>query len=65
MAPLDRQGVEAHVLRILQERAARFAAGVEALGREMVEPVSLAALVPEADLGEEAAPFQGPEFLIA
>jgi hypothetical protein len=63
MAPLDRQGVEAHVLRVLQERAARFAAGVEALGREMVEPVSLAELVPEADMGE--APFQGPEFLIA
>jgi hypothetical protein len=65
MAPLDRQGAEAHVLRILQERAARFAAGVEALGREMAEPIALDALEPDADSGEEAAPFQGPEFLVA
>ena len=65
MAPLDRQGAEAHVLRILQERTARFAAGVEALGREMAEPISLAPLEPEASSGEEAAPFQGPEFLVA
>lgn len=65
MAPLDRQGAEAHVLRILQERAARFAAGVEALGREMAEPIALDALEPGADSGEEAAPFQGPEFLVA
>ncbi len=65
MAPLDRQGAEAHVLRILQERAARFTVGVEALGREMAEPVSLASLEPEVDLGEESAPFQGPQFLVA
>ena len=65
MAPFDRQGAEAYVLRILQERAARFATGVEALGREMAEPVVLADLVPEADSGEETAPFQGPEFLVA
>jgi hypothetical protein len=66
MAPLDLQGAEAHVLRILQERAARFTAGVEALGREMAEPISLASLVQEAVSGvEEAAASQGPEFLVS
>jgi hypothetical protein len=31
----------------------------------MAEPISLAPLGPETDPGEEAAPFQGPEFLVA
>ncbi|PYQ10880.1 MAG: hypothetical protein DMH00_09710 [Acidobacteria bacterium] len=49
MSPVDREGAEAHVKRILQERAAQFVASLEALGREMAEPVSLGSV-------EEAAP---------
>jgi len=65
MAPLDRLGAEAHVLQILQERAARFASGVESLSRELAEPISLAPLEAQADTADEAATLQGPEFLVA
>lgn len=55
MAFLDRQGAEAHVSRILTERSARLAAGIEALAREIAEPIPLSTLeAPSPDHGSDA-----------
>jgi hypothetical protein len=44
MASLDRQGAEAQVARVLGERLEKFRAALEALGRDMAEPISLGSL---------------------
>jgi len=44
MTPLDRETAEAHVSRILEERAARMKGDLEAIGRALCEPISLASL---------------------
>lgn len=64
MASLDRQGAEAHVSRILSERSARLAAGIEALAREIAEPISLASL-PEAQApADGSATSEDRSFLV-
>ena len=52
MSPLERESAETHVLRILQERAARLTLGIEALSREMAQPISLLPLLEAGGKGQ-------------